>query len=57
MGSPTLKKSVHQSSTVTSKRAIFSFDRNLRPKIEDFGLANFFPGNKTHISTRVAGTL
>jgi len=32
-------------------------DRNLRPKIEDFGLANFFPGNKTHISTRVAGTL
>ncbi|CAD6266957.1 unnamed protein product [Miscanthus lutarioriparius] len=32
-------------------------DRNLRPKTEDFGLANFFPGNKTHISTRVAGTL
>jgi serine/threonine protein kinase len=32
-------------------------DRNLRPKIADFGLAKFFPGNMTHISTRVAGTL
>ncbi|CAN6338944.1 unnamed protein product [Urochloa humidicola] len=32
-------------------------DRNLSPKIADFGLAKFFPGNMTHISTRVAGTL
>ncbi|CAN6361811.1 unnamed protein product [Urochloa humidicola] len=32
-------------------------DRNLSPKLADFGLAKFFPGNMTHISTRVAGTL
>ncbi|CAN6329845.1 unnamed protein product [Urochloa humidicola] len=32
-------------------------DRNMSPKIADFGLAKFFPGNMTHISTRVAGTL
>ncbi|CAN6357000.1 unnamed protein product [Urochloa humidicola] len=32
-------------------------DRTLNPKIADFGLAKFFPGNMTHISTRVAGTL
>ncbi|CAN6357001.1 unnamed protein product [Urochloa humidicola] len=32
-------------------------DRNLSPKIADFGLAKFFQGNMTHISTRVAGTL
>ncbi|TVU49114.1 hypothetical protein EJB05_00406, partial [Eragrostis curvula] len=32
-------------------------DRNLNPKIADFGLAKLFPGNMTHISTRVAGTL
>ncbi|CAN6334987.1 unnamed protein product [Urochloa humidicola] len=32
-------------------------DRNLSSKIADFGLAKFFPGNMTHISTRVAGTL
>ncbi|XP_002524272.2 cold-responsive protein kinase 1 [Ricinus communis] len=31
-------------------------DRNLRPKISDFGLAKLFPNNETHISTRVAGT-
>jgi serine/threonine protein kinase len=32
-------------------------DSNLSPKIGDFGLAKLFPGNMTHISTRVAGTL
>ncbi|XP_062202391.1 cold-responsive protein kinase 1-like isoform X2 [Phragmites australis] len=32
-------------------------DRDLNPKIADFGLAKLFPGNMTHISTRVAGTL
>ncbi|KAL6847101.1 hypothetical protein ACP4OV_022954 [Aristida adscensionis] len=32
-------------------------DGDLNPKIADFGLAKLFPGNMTHISTRVAGTL
>ncbi|GMI79493.1 cold-responsive protein kinase 1 [Hibiscus trionum] len=32
-------------------------DRNLMPKISDFGLAKLFPDNTTHISTRVAGTI
>ncbi|CAN1258014.1 Cold-responsive protein kinase 1 [Linum perenne] len=32
-------------------------DRNLRPKISDFGLSKFFPEGITHITTRVAGTL
>jgi serine/threonine protein kinase len=32
-------------------------DKDLSPKISDFGLAKLFPGNMTHISTRVAGTL
>lgn len=31
-------------------------DKNLNPKISDFGLAKLFPDNLTHISTRVAGT-
>ncbi|KAK8986447.1 hypothetical protein V6N11_010003 [Hibiscus sabdariffa] len=31
-------------------------DKNLNPKISDFGLAKLFPDNMTHISTRVAGT-
>ncbi|XP_038691684.1 cold-responsive protein kinase 1-like isoform X2 [Tripterygium wilfordii] len=32
-------------------------DKDLRPKISDFGLAKLFPSNQTHISTRVAGTV
>ncbi|KAM7503943.1 hypothetical protein LguiB_002847 [Lonicera macranthoides] len=32
-------------------------DKELNPKISDFGLAKLFPSNVTHISTRVAGTL
>ncbi|PSS05858.1 LRR receptor-like serine/threonine-protein kinase [Actinidia chinensis var. chinensis] len=32
-------------------------DKDLTPKISDFGLAKLFPPNMTHISTRVAGTL
>ncbi|XP_068645450.1 cold-responsive protein kinase 1-like [Aristolochia californica] len=31
-------------------------DKNLLPKIGDFGLAKLFPNNVTHLSTRVAGT-
>ncbi|VFQ94266.1 unnamed protein product [Cuscuta campestris] len=32
-------------------------DRNLSPKISDFGLARLNEGEKTHISTRIAGTV
>ncbi|KAL0421402.1 UNVERIFIED_CONTAM: Cysteine-rich receptor-like protein kinase [Sesamum latifolium] len=32
-------------------------DRDLTPKIADFGLARLFPEDETHISTAVAGTL
>ncbi|CAH9143291.1 unnamed protein product [Cuscuta epithymum] len=31
-------------------------DKDLTPKISDFGLAKLFPDNLTHISTRIAGT-
>ena len=32
-------------------------DRNLDPKISDFGLAKLDEEDNTHISTRVAGTM
>ncbi|KAI0495626.1 hypothetical protein KFK09_021929 [Dendrobium nobile] len=32
-------------------------DRNINPKISDFGLAKLYDDKKTHISTRVAGTI
>ncbi|KAH9797469.1 putative LRR receptor-like serine/threonine-protein kinase RFK1 [Citrus sinensis] len=32
-------------------------DRDLNPKISDFGLAKLDEGDKTHISTRIAGTI
>lgn len=32
-------------------------DKDLTPKISDFGLAKLFPDHLTHITTRVAGTL
>ncbi|XP_062090463.1 cold-responsive protein kinase 1 [Humulus lupulus] len=32
-------------------------DRDLTPKISDFGLAKLIPSNMTHVSTRVAGTI
>ncbi|CAK9165665.1 unnamed protein product [Ilex paraguariensis] len=32
-------------------------DFNLDPKISDFGLAKLYDDNKTHLSTRVAGTI
>ncbi|CAM8948805.1 unnamed protein product [Rhodiola kirilowii] len=31
-------------------------DKDLTPKISDFGLAKLFPSHLTHVSTRVAGT-
>lgn len=31
-------------------------DKDLNPKIGDFGLAKLFPDDITHISTRIAGT-
>jgi serine/threonine protein kinase len=32
-------------------------DVNLNPKISDFGLAKLYDDKKTHVSTKVAGTL
>nr|XP_043621640.1 cold-responsive protein kinase 1 [Erigeron canadensis] len=32
-------------------------DKDLTPKISDFGLAKLMPANTTHVSTRVAGTI
>ncbi|XP_073107531.1 cold-responsive protein kinase 1 isoform X1 [Elaeis guineensis] len=32
-------------------------DKDLTPKISDFGLAKLLPANMTHVSTRVAGTI
>lgn len=32
-------------------------DKDLTPKIADFGLARLFPEDKSHISTAIAGTL
>lgn len=32
-------------------------DKDLSPKISDFGLARLMPANMTHVSTRVAGTM
>ncbi|EPS62760.1 hypothetical protein M569_12029 [Genlisea aurea] len=32
-------------------------DKDMNPKISDFGLAKLIPPNKTHVSTRVAGTI
>ncbi|KAL6198923.1 hypothetical protein ACLB2K_028711 [Fragaria x ananassa] len=32
-------------------------DKDLMPKISDFGLAKLIPSNVTHVSTRVAGTI
>ncbi|KAJ4839056.1 Cold-responsive protein kinase 1 [Turnera subulata] len=32
-------------------------DKDLTPKISDFGLAKLIPDNMTHVSTRVAGTI
>ncbi|KAK8953440.1 putative LRR receptor-like serine/threonine-protein kinase [Platanthera guangdongensis] len=32
-------------------------DKDLTPKISDFGLAKVLPANMTHVSTRVAGTM
>lgn len=31
-------------------------DKDLTPKISDFGLARLLPAHMTHVSTRIAGT-
>ena len=31
-------------------------DQKWRPKIADFGMARLYPEDKTHVTTRVAGT-
>jgi len=32
-------------------------DDDLQPKIADFGLARLLPGDRSHLSTKFAGTL
>ncbi|KAL7175645.1 hypothetical protein ACSBR2_029276 [Camellia fascicularis] len=44
---------VHQD----NKASNIFLDKDLTPKISDFGLPKLIPANMTHVSTRVAGTI
>ncbi|KAI8553175.1 hypothetical protein RHMOL_Rhmol06G0323900 [Rhododendron molle] len=50
-------KSLDQALFGMLRPAIFFSDSDLNPKISDFGLAKLYDDKKTHISTRVAGTI